>query len=542
MNGIIKVPVPSTEPVLGYAPGSPEKASLKAQLKKMLSEEIEIPLIIGGKEVKTGQMADCRIPHDHGHLLGRYHKAGPKEIDKAVEAAKTAWKDWSEMDWVSRSSVFLRAAELLATKYRDIVNAATMLGQSKTAHQAEIDAACELIDFYRFNPYYMSQIYAQQPDSSPGIWNYVEYRPLEGFVFAITPFNFTSIAGNLPTAPAIMGNVALWKPASSAVYSAYFLALMFKEAGLPDGVINFIPGPGRYVGDPVLEKPDLAGIHFTGSTEVFQGMWKTIGANIKNYKSYPRIVGETGGKDFIFVHESADIDVVVTALIRGAFEYQGQKCSAASRAYIPSNLWNSIKDNLIDQAKTIKMGDIVDFSTFMGAVIDKAAFDTIVEYIEFAKQSTDAEIIFGGKHDDSKGYFIEPTIVVTTDPHYKLMEEEIFGPVLTIFVYDENKFQETLKICDTTSPYGLTGAIFANDRKAVIQGFKALRHSAGNFDINDKPTGAVVSQQPFGGARGSGTNDKAGSYMNLLRWTSARTIKETLNPPRDYRYPFLQEE
>lgn len=542
MNGIIKVPVPSTEPVKGYAPGSPEKASLKAQLKKMLSEEIEIPLIIGGKEVKTGQMADCRIPHDHGHLLGRYHKAGPEEIDKAVESAKSAWKDWSEMDWVSRSSIFLRAAELLATKYRDIVNAATMLGQSKTAHQAEIDAACELIDFYRFNPYYMSQIYAQQPDSSPGIWNYVEYRPLEGFVFAITPFNFTSIAGNLPTAPAMMGNVVLWKPASSAVYSAYFLALMFKEAGLPDGVINFIPGPGRYVGDPVLGKPDLAGVHFTGSTEVFQGMWKTIGANIKNYKSYPRIVGETGGKDFIFVHESADIDVVVTALIRGAYEYQGQKCSAASRAYIPSNLWDSIKDNLIDQAKTIKMGDIVDFSTFMGAVIDKAAFDTIVEYIEFAKQSTDAEVIFGGKYDDSKGYFIEPTIVVTTDPHYKLMEEEIFGPVLTIFVYDKNKFQETLKICDTTSPYGLTGAIFANDRQAVIQGFKALRHSAGNFYINDKPTGAVVSQQPFGGARGSGTNDKAGSYMNLLRWTSARTIKETMNPPRDYRYPFLQEE
>jgi len=542
MNGIIKVPIPSTEPVKGYAPGSPEKVSLKAQLKKMLSEEIEIPLIIGGKEVKTGQMADCRIPHDHGHLLGRYHKAGPDEIEKAVESAKTAWKDWSEMDWVSRSSIFLRAAELLATKYRDIVNAATMLGQSKTAHQAEIDAACELIDFYRFNPYYMSQIYAQQPDSSPGIWNYVEYRPLEGFVFAITPFNFTSIAGNLPTAPAMMGNVALWKPASSAVYSAYFLALMFKEAGLPDGVINFIPGPGRYVGDPVLGKPDLAGVHFTGSTEVFQGMWKTIGANIKNYKSYPRIVGETGGKDFIFVHESADIDVVVTALIRGAFEYQGQKCSAASRAYIPSNLWESLKDNLIGQAGTIKMGDIVDFSTFMGAVIDQAAFDTIVEYIEYAKQSNDAEIIFGGKYDDSKGYFIEPTIVVTTDPHHKLMEEEIFGPVLTIFVYEKNKFQETLEICDTTSPYGLTGAIFANDRQAAIQGFKALRHSAGNFYINDKPTGAVVSQQPFGGARGSGTNDKAGSYMNLLRWTSARTIKEAMNPPTDYRYSFLQEE
>jgi 1-pyrroline-5-carboxylate dehydrogenase len=542
MNGIIKVPAPSTEPIKGYAPGSPEKTSLKAQLKKMLSEEIEIPLIIGGKEVKTGQMADCRIPHDHGHLLARYHKAGPDEIEQAVEAAKTAWKDWSEMDWVSRSSIFLRAAELLATKYRDIVNAATMLGQSKTVHQAEIDSACELIDFYRFNPYYMSQIYAQQPDSSPEIWNYMEYRPLEGFVFAVTPFNFTSIAGNLPTSPALMGNVALWKPASSAVYSAYFLALLFKEAGLPDGVINFIPGPGRYVGAPVLEQPDLAGVHFTGSTEVFQGMWKTIGSNIMKYKSYPRIVGETGGKDFIFVHASADIDAVVTAIIRGAFEYQGQKCSAASRAYIPSNLWESVKDNLIDLAKTIKMGDIMDFSNFMGAVIDKAAFDTIVEYIEFAKQSNDAEIIYGGQYDDSKGYYIEPTIVVTTNPHHKLIEEEIFGPVMTIFVYDENKFQETLKICDTTSPYALTGAIFANDRQAVNQGFKALRHSAGNFYINDKPTGAVVSQQPFGGARGSGTNDKAGSYMNLLRWTSARTIKEALNPPKDYRYPFLQEE
>ncbi|MFC2167027.1 L-glutamate gamma-semialdehyde dehydrogenase [Acidobacteriota bacterium] len=542
MNGVIKVPAPSTEPIKGYAPGSPEKASLKAQLKKMLSEEIEIPLIIGGKEVRTGQMADCRVPHDHGHLLGRYHKAGPDEIGKAVEAAKTAWKDWSEMDWVSRSSIFLRAAELLATKYRDIVNAATMLGQSKTAHQAEIDAACELIDFYRFNPYYMNQIYAQQPDSSPGIWNYLEYRPLEGFIFAVTPFNFTSIAGNLPTAPAMMGNVSLWKPASSAVYSAYFLTLLLKEAGLPDGVINFIPGPGRFVGDPVLEKPGLAGVHFTGSTEVFQGMWKTIGANIMKYKSYPRIVGETGGKDYIFVHESADIDAVVTALIRGAYEYQGQKCSAASRAYIPSNLWGSIKDKLIDETKTIKMGDIMDFSNFMGAVIDKAAFATIVEYIEFAKQSNDAEIICGGQYDDSKGYFIEPTVVVTTNPHHKLIEEEIFGPVLTIYVYDENKFQETLEMCDATSPYALTGAIFANDRKAVIQGSKVLRHSAGNFYINDKPTGAVVSQQPFGGARGSGTNDKAGSYMNLLRWTSARTIKESMNPPVDYRYPFLKEE
>ena len=542
MNAIIKVPTPFNEPVYSYAPGSREKKDLKAHLEKMLNEKIEIPLIIGSKEILSGNMADCRCPHDHNHLLAQYHKAGPPELDKAVKEAQRAWKDWSAMSWESRASIFLRAAELLATKYRYILNAATMLGQSKTVHQAEIDAACELIDFYRFNPHYMRQIYTQQPDSSHEIWNYMEYRALEGFVFAVTPFNFTSIAGNLPTSPAMMGNTVLWKPASSAVYSAYFITQLLKEAGLPDGVINFVPGPGRYVGDPVLEKPGLAGVHFTGSTPVFQGMWKTIGSNIMHYRTYPRIVGETGGKDFVFVHASADTEVVATALIRGAFEYQGQKCSAASRAYIPSNLWPSIKESLSDEIKTIKMGDINDFTNFIGAVIDKPAFDSIVEFIEYAKKSKEANIVCGGNYDDSKGYFIEPTLVVVTNPKDKLMEEEIFGPVLTIYVYPENKYKETLKICDTTSPFGLTGAVFANDRKAIDEAFVALRHAAGNFYINDKPTGAVVSQQPFGGARGSGTNDKAGSYLNLLRWTSARAVKENLRPPRDYRYPFLNEE
>jgi 1-pyrroline-5-carboxylate dehydrogenase len=513
MNGVIKIPYPANEPVLVYAPGSPEKASLKAELKKMLGEEIEIPLIIGGKEVKTGNLADCRCPHDHNHVLGRYHKAGPDEITMAVDEANKAWKDWSEMDWVSRASIFLRAAELLATKYRDVVNASTMLGQSKTVHQAEIDAACELIDFYRYNPYYMQKIYEEQPDSSPGIWS-----------------------------PAMMGNTVLWKPASSAVYSAYFIALLLKEAGLPDGVINFIPGPGRYVGDPVLEKDDLAGVHFTGSTAVFQAIWKTIGSSIINYKTYPRIVGETGGKDFIFVHSSTDVEAVATALLRGAYEYQGQKCSAVSRAYIPADVWPAVKDQLLDELQTLKMGDVLDFSNFMAAVIDKAAFDSIVEYIEYAKNSETAEIIFGGTYDDSKGYFIQPTVVVVTNPHHKLMEEEIFGPVLTIYIYPENQFTETLELCDTTSPYALTGSIFANDRKAIIEAYQSLRHAAGNFYINDKPTGAVVGQQPFGGARGSGTNDKAGSFMNLLRWVSARTVKENLNPPKDYRYPFLGEE
>lgn len=541
-NAVIRVPRPINEKVYSYAPGTAERENLKAQLEKMLSREIEIPLIIGGEEVKTGKLADCRCPHDHGHLLGRYHKAGPEEIAKAVKAAMKAWKDWSEMDWVSRASIFLRAAELLATKYRYILNASTMLGQSKTAYQAEIDSACELIDFYRFNPYFMSLIYTEQPDSAPSTWNYMEYRALEGFVFAVTPFNFTSIAGNLPTSPAIMGNCVLWKPASSAVYSAYFLTQLWKEAGLPDGVINFIPGPGRYVGDPVLEKPDLAGVHFTGSTVVFQSMWKTIGASIMNYRSYPRIVGETGGKDFIFVHPSADTEAVATALIRGAFEYQGQKCSAASRAYIPANLWPSVKERMLDEIKTIKLGDVADFSVFMGAVIDKLAFDSIVEYIEYAKESSDSDIISGGDYDDSKGYFVQPTVVVAQNPKHRLMEEEIFGPVLTVYVYPEKEYKETLALCHETSPYGLTGSIFANDRQAIIDALNVLRHAAGNFYINDKPTGAVVGQQPFGGARGSGTNDKAGSYLNLLRWASARTVKENLNPPKDYRYPYMEEE
>ena len=542
MNGIIKIPRPFNEPIRSYASGSPEKKSLKAKLEKMLGEELEIPLIIGGQEVKTGNLAECRCPHDHRHILARYHKAGPEEIDMAVAAALQAWVDWSEMDWIARAAIFLRAAELLATKYRDVLNASTMLGQSKTAHQAEIDSACELIDFYRYNPYYMTLIYDQQPDSAGATWNFVEYRPLEGFVFAVTPFNFTSIAGNLPTSPAMMGNVILWKPASSAVYSAYFLTLLWKEAGLPDGVINFVPGPGRYVGDPVLEKRDLAGVHFTGSTDVFQSMWRTVGASIKNYKSYPRIVGETGGKDFVFVHSSADIAATATAMIRGAFEYQGQKCSAASRAYVPSDIWPALKRGLLDELGTIRMGDVTNFMNFMGAVIDKPAFDSIVEYIEFAKQSSEAEIIHGGHYDGSKGYFISPTVVVVTNPKHKLMVEEIFGPVLTVYVYPQDRYFETLKLCDETSRYGLTGAIFANDRKAVMDAFKALRHSAGNFYINDKPTGAVVGQQPFGGARGSGTNDKAGSFQNLLRWISTRTIKENLNPPCDYRYPFLAEE
>ena len=540
MNGIIKVPIPANEPIYSYAPGTPEREELSAQMEKMLGEEIEIPLLIGGKEIKTGNFADCRCPHDHTHLLARYHKAGAQEVDLAVKAAMEAWKDWSEMDWVSRAAIFLRAAELLAGKYRYILNAATMLGQSKNAHQAEIDSACELIDFYRYNPYFMRQIYEEQPASARGVWDYMEYRALEGFVFAVTPFNFTSIAGNLPISPAMMGNTVLWKPASSAVYSAYFLMKLWKEAGVPDGVINFIPGPGRYVGDPVLEQGDLAGVHFTGSTAVFQAMWKTIGSSIMNYKSYPRIVGETGGKDFIFVHSSAEIESLVAAMIRGAFEYQGQKCSAASRTYIPSNLWPAVKEILLDELKTVKMGDVRDYSNFMNAVIDKAAFDSIVEYIEYAKKSNEAEIIHGGKYDESKGYFIDPTVVVVTNPKHKLMVEEIFGPVLTIYVYPEKEYEKYLEMCDATSPYALTGAIFADDRQAVIKAFKALRHSAGNFYINDKPTGAVVGLQPFGGARGSGTNDKAGSYLNLLRWVSARAVKENLNPPRDYRYSFMK--
>lgn len=540
-SAVIDISKPSNEPVYSYAPGSPERKALKMQLEKMLGEKIEIPLIIGGKEVRTGNLRDCRCPHDHGHVLARYHQAGPQEIEMAIREARKAWQDWSEMDWVSRAAIFQRAAQLLATEYRAILNGATMLGQSKTVHQAEIDSACELTDFYRFNAYYMIEIYKWQPDSTPEAWNYMDYRPLEGFIFAVTPFNFTSIAGNLPTAPAMMGNTVLWKPASTAVYSAYFLTELWKKAGVPEGVINFIPGSGQELGSFVLGNPDLAGIHFTGSTAALQEMWKTVGENIDHYRGYPRIVGETGGKDFVFVHASAEIDVAASALIRGAFEYQGQKCSAVSRAYLPSNLWPSLREKLLDEIRTIKIGKVDDFLNFMGAVIDKTAFSKIAGYIEYAKGSRDAEIIQGGHCDASKGYFIDPTVIVVTDPKHKLMVEEIFGPVLTLFIYPETKLEETLELCNTTSPYGLTGCILANDRGAILKALKALRHAAGNFYINDKPTGAVVNQQPFGGGRLSGTNDKAGSYLNLLRWTSPRAVKENFSPARDYRYASMSE-
>jgi 1-pyrroline-5-carboxylate dehydrogenase len=539
---IVQVPDPVNEPVRGYGPGSPEKSSLKAKMREMMGGEIEIPLVIGGREVYTGATAKAVCPHDHGHVLATYHQAGPKEIEQAVAAARSAAKDWAAMPWEARASIFLKAAELLAGSWRDTLNAATMLNQSKTAHQAEIDAACEMIDFFRFNVAYMRTIYGQQPISSEGLWNYVEYRPLEGFVFAVTPFNFTSIAGNLPSSPAIMGNVVLWKPASSAVFAAYYMMKLFQAAGLPEGVINFLPGRGGQVGTPVLKHPELAGIHFTGSTDTFQNMWRIVGENIKNYKTYPRIVGETGGKDFIFAHTSADPGALAAALVRGAFEYQGQKCSAASRAYIPSSLWGTIKDDLLGQIAEIKMGDPIDFRNFMNAVIDRPAYETIMGYIDHAQKSDEAEILCGGAGDDSKGFFIEPTVVLTGNPRFKLIEEEIFGPVLTLYVYEDDKFDETMELCDTTSPYALTGAIFAEDRGAIVKATDRLRNAAGNFYINDKPTGAVVGQQPFGGGRASGTNDKAGSVLNLLRWTSQRTIKENFIPPSHFAYPFLDEE
>jgi len=541
-NGIVPIPIPVNEPVRGYGPGAPEKASLKAKINEMLSEEIEIPLIIGGKEVRTGNTAKAVCPHDHSHVLGVYHKAGEAEVRQAIDASQAAWRDWSEMPWEHRAAVMLKAAELLAGPWRDTLNAACMLNQSKTVFQAEIDAACELIDFWRFNPYYMRFIYEQQPESDLGYWDYVEYRALEGFVFAVTPFNFASIAGNLPTSPALMGNTVLWKPASSAVFTAYHLMRLCEAAGFPPGVINFVPGSGGQVGNPVMASPALAGVHFTGSTPVFQGMWQAVGTNIASYRTYPRIVGETGGKDFVFAHPSADIDALATALVRGAFEYQGQKCSAASRAYIPSSIWSRLKDALLGQISEIKMGSPTDFRIFFNAVIDGAAFSDITGYIQHAKDSTDAEILTGGGWDDSTGYFIEPTVVQTTDPRFKLMEEEIFGPVLTIFVYDDKALDETLELCDTTSPYALTGAIFAEDRAAAVKMAAALRHSAGNFYINDKPTGAVVGQQPFGGSRASGTNDKAGSFLNLVRWTSQRTVKENFVPPKHFSYPFMGEE
>ncbi|PIW70361.1 MAG: 1-pyrroline-5-carboxylate dehydrogenase [Ignavibacteriales bacterium CG12_big_fil_rev_8_21_14_0_65_30_8] len=541
-NAYFKVPTPVNEPVLSYSPGSKEKEELKKKISELKSKEIEIPLIIGGKEIKTSNTGDMRVPHNHSKKLGVYHKAGKKEVEMAIEAALSSREKWENMPWEHRAAIFQKAAELLAGSWRSTVNAATILAQSKTAYQSEIDAACELIDFWRFNTHFMTQLMAEQPMSTKGMWNRSEYRALEGFIFAVNPFNFTSIGGNLPSAPAMVGNVVLWKPASSAVYSAYFVMKLLMEAGLPAGVINFIPGSGGDVGNPVLTSSDLAGIHFTGSTEVFQGMWKTVGENIHKAKYYPRIVGETGGKDFLFAHNTANVDALVTASIRAAFEYQGQKCSALSRMYLPKSLWKDFKKKYIEEVGKIKMGDPEDFTNFMTAVIDKPAFKSITGYIDFAKKSKEAEIITGGNYDDSKGYFIEPTTIVTTNPKFKTMVEEIFGPVLTIYVYDDKKFDDTLELCDNTSPYALTGAIWSQDREVLVKMSNKLRHAAGNFYINDKPTAAVVGQQPFGGGRASGTNDKAGSAMNLLRWMSVRSIKETFDPPKDWRYPFMEEE
>ncbi len=542
INALYKIPHAENERVLSYAPGTPERASVKKVLNEMMANKIEIPVIIGGKEIYTGKTADVVCPHDHQHVLGTYHIAGDKEIRMAIDAALEAREAWASMPAEARAAIFKKMAVLLAKPYGDLINASTMLGQSKTINQAEIDAACELIDFFNFNTFYMSEIYKNQPDYSPaGTWNQLEYRALEGFVFALTPFNFTSIAGNLPTAPAMMGNTVVWKPSRTQMFSAYYLMKLFKEAGLPDGVINFLPGSGQQIGDIVFNHPDFAGIHFTGSTEVFQHVWKTIGNNISNYKSYPRIVGETGGKDFIFAHKTADIDALAVAMLRGAFEFQGQKCSAASRVYMPDNIWDEVKEKYVAMVKTIKVGSPLDFTNFMTAVINEAAFDKIAGYIDYAKEHKDAEIITGGGYDKSKGYFIEPTTIVTTDPKFKTMEEEIFGPVLSIYVYKADEFEETLELCDKTSPYALTGAVFAQDRTAVAVAKDKLANAAGNFYINDKPTGAVVGQQPFGGARASGTNDKAGSSMNLMRWVSVRTIKETFNPPKTYEYPFMEE-
>jgi 1-pyrroline-5-carboxylate dehydrogenase len=540
-HGVSQVPRAVNEPVKGYAPGSPEKAAIKAKLEELAGQTIEVPLIIGGEEVRTGNLGKMVMPHDHGHVLGSFHKAGESEVQAAIAASQAARADWSAMPWQDRAAIFLRAAEMLATTHRDGVNASTMLGQSKTVHQAEIDAACELIDFYRFNAQFLQELYESQPVSSHGCWNRVEHRPLDGFVFAITPFNFTSIAGNLPTAPALLGNTCLWKPASTSVYSNWFLMQLLMDAGLPPGVINFIPGSGAEVGDPVLASERLAGVHFTGSTGTFQGIWKTIGNNIANYKQYPRLVGETGGKDFIFAHASAGFEALVTALVRGAFEYQGQKCSAASRAYIPRSLWTRIEERLVEELAQLEMGDVRDFRNFCGALIDASSFRTLKTAIERAKSDPKCRIVAGGECDDSQGYFVRPTVVEVTDPLHESMSTEYFGPLLTVFVYDDDKFSETLALCDRTASYALTGCIMADDRSRVVEAYEALRFCAGNFYINDKPTGAVVGQQPFGGSRASGTNDKAGSLLNLQRWCSQRTVKETFVPPTDWRYPFMNE-
>jgi 1-pyrroline-5-carboxylate dehydrogenase len=541
-NGFFKVPSPKNEPVLSYAPGSAERQNLKKALEEARSKQLDIPMYIGGEEVRTDKKVKLSPPHDHQHTLGHFHVGDKGHVEQAITAALNAKELWSNLSWEYRASIFLKAADLLAGPYRYKINAATMLGQSKNAFQAEIDSACELIDFLRFNVHYMTEIYSEQPESSPGVWNRIEYRPLEGFVFALTPFNFTAIAGNLPTSAAMMGNTVVWKPANTQVYAANVIMQVLKEAGLPDGVINLVYVSGQDAGDVIFNHKDFAGIHFTGSTGVFQGMWKTIGNNIQKYRSYPRIVGETGGKDFIVAHKSANAKEVSTAMARGAFEYQGQKCSAASRAYIPSNLWDDVKKYLVEDLKSFKMGPTEDFGNFINAVIDEKAFTSITGYIEKARTNPMNEIIAGGKYDKSKGYFIEPTVILTKDPSSLTMCEEIFGPVLTVYVYHEENFEQTLELVDSTSPYALTGSILAKDRYAIEMATKKLTQSAGNFYINDKPTGAVVGQQPFGGARGSGTNDKAGAKVNLLRWTSLRTIKETFVTPTDYRYPFLNKE
>lgn len=540
---LMTVPLPENEPVQSYAPGSAEKKILKTALAELAAQEIEIPLLIGGREVYTGRLARCRMPHAHGHVLAVYHQAGPREVRLAIQAAQKAKLAWSAMDWQHRAAILLKAAELLAGPWRATVNAATMLGQSKTPLQAELDAACELIDFWRFNPWFYEKIMGDQPlRSQEGRWNYMEHRPLDGFVFAASPFNFTSIASNLPTAPALCGNTVIWKPASGGVYANYFVMKVLQAAGLPEGVINFVPGPGAAIGDCVLASPHLGGVHFTGSTRVFQNLWQTIGQNISRYGCYPRIVGETGGKGFIVAHASADEDALVAALVRGAFEYQGQKCSAASRVYIPASRWQAIRRKLLAELATITVGDVADFRTFMGAVIDRGAYERIKGTIERARKDRGkARIIAGGRCDDSEGYFIEPTVILCSDPYHTTMVEEIFGPVMSVYVYQERDLARTLKLIDQSSPYALTGAVFAQDRTAIMQIKDALKNAAGNFYINDKPTGAVVGQQPFGGSRASGTNDKAGSCLNLVRWVSPRTVKETFNPQRDYRYPHLRE-
>jgi 1-pyrroline-5-carboxylate dehydrogenase len=538
-KGFFNVPVAINEPVKSYAPGSPERDAVKKAYKAMFNSKVEVPMYINGKDVKTKNTTTMSPPHDHKHVVGTYHLAEKKHVEEAIATALEARKEWSQLPWEQRAGIFLKAAELIAGPYRAKINAATMIAQSKTVHQAEIDAACELIDFLRFNVQFMTDIYMEQPESTSDAWNRIEYRPLEGFTYAVTPFNFTAIAGNLPACMALMGNVVIWKPSNYQVYSAKIIMDVFKEAGVPDGVINVVFGDAGMITDTIMASPDFSGLHYTGSTSVFQQLWKKIGNNIEHYKTYPKIVGETGGKDFIIAHKSANAKQVATAISRGAFEFQGQKCSAASRAYIPTNLWAEVKKQVIDDVKSFKMGSPEDMSNFITAVIHEGSFDKLAKYIDQAKADKDAEIIVGGHYDKSKGYFIEPTVIVTTDPKYTTMCTELFGPIITIYVYDENKYTETLKLVDETSEYALTGAVLATDRYAIEEATKALQNSAGNFYINDKPTGAVVGQQPFGGARASGTNDKAGSAQNLLRWVSPRMIKETFVTPTDYRYPFL---